>query len=66
MSNDVTRIRARITGAEHEDMLTLTDVYMTAWMLWQLCGDEEAEKVFESDSAEILSNVNWQDIERNI
>ena len=66
MSNDVTKIRARITGAEHEDMLTLTDGYMTAWMLWQLCGDDEAENVFEGDSAEILSNVNWQDIERNI
>lgn len=66
MSNDVTKIRARITGAEHEDMLTLTDGYMTAWMLWQLQGDTEAQKVFEGDSAEILSNVNWQDIQKNI
>ncbi len=66
MRQDVTKIRARIKGAEHEDMLTLTDGYMTAWMLWQLKGDEEGQKVFEGDTAEILSNVNWQDIERNI
>ena len=66
MSNDVIKIRARIKGAEHEDMLTLTDGYMTAWMLWQLKGDEKAEKVFEGNTAEILSNTNWQDIEKNI
>ena len=66
MSNDVTKIRARIKGAEHEDMLYQTDGYMTAWMLWQLCGDDEAEKVFQGDNAEILSNTHWQDIEKNI
>ena len=64
MSNDVTKVRARITGAEHEDMLTLTDGYMTAWMLWQLQGDEEAAKVFVGDTAEILRNPHWQDIEK--
>ncbi len=66
MSQDVTKIRARITGAEHEDMLTLTDGYMTAWMLWQLKGDEEAGKVFDGGTAEILNNGHWQDVEKNI
>ncbi len=66
MSNDVFKIRAKIKGAEHEDMLTLTDGYMTAWMLWQLKDDEEAEKAFEGDTAEILNNGHWQDIEKNI
>ncbi len=66
MDQDVTKIRARIKGAEHEDMLTLTDGYMTAWMLWQLKDDEEAGKVFVGDNAEILTNSNWQDVEKNI
>ena len=65
MSNDVFKIRARIKGAEHEDMLTLTDGYMTAWMLYQLYDDAEAAKVFVGDDAEITSNTNWQDIEKN-
>lgn len=65
MSNDMLKIRARIKGAEHEDMLTLTDGYMTAWMLYQLCGDEEAGKAFVGEEAEILTNANWQDIEKN-
>ncbi len=66
MSNDVFKVRARIKGAEHEDMLTLTDGYMTAWMCWQLQGDTEAEKAFTSDNAEIMQNTKWQDKEANI
>ncbi|MCR5185522.1 MAG: hypothetical protein K6D97_00180 [Clostridia bacterium] len=58
------KIRARVTGAEHGDMLDRTDGYMTAWMLYQLKGDEEAEKVFLGDNAEILTNKNWQDVEK--
>ena len=42
-----------------------TDGYMTAWMLWQLTGDEEAAKVFVGEDAEILKNPNWQDVEKN-
>ena len=64
MSNDVFKIRARIKDAEHEDMLTLTDGYMTAWMLWQLCGSEEAKTVFVGNDAEILLNTKWQDIKK--
>ena len=66
MSGDVFKIRARIKGAEHEDMLTLTDGYMTAWMCWQLQGDTEAEKVFTGDNAEIMQNTKWQDKAANI
>lgn len=65
MSDDVFKIRARVAGAEHEEMLNKTDGYMTAWMLWQLKGDEEAGKVFIGVSADILSNPGWQDIEKN-
>lgn len=46
ISDDVLKVRARATGAEHEDMLARSDGYMTVWMLWQLCGDEEAAAVF--------------------
>jgi hypothetical protein len=42
-----------------------TDGYMTAWMLWQLQGDEAAAKIIVGDDAEILHNKNWQDIEKN-
>ena len=65
MSNDIFKVRARAVGAEHQDMLNRTDGYMTAWMLYQLKNDEEASKVFVGDNAEILSNDNWQDIEKN-
>ena len=65
MSQDVTKIRARVTGAEHEDMLKRPDGYMTAWMCWQLQGDAEAAKAFTGDHAEILNNANWQDVKKN-
>ena len=65
ISDDVLKVRARATGAEHEDMLARSDGYMTAWMLWQLCGDENAASVFIGENAEILHNSNWQDVEIN-
>ncbi len=65
ISDDVLKVRARATGAEHEDMLARSDGYMTAWMLWQLSGDEEAAAVFIGENAEILYNNNWQDVEKN-
>lgn len=65
ISDDVLKVRARATGAEHEDMLARSDGYMTAWMLWQLCGDEAAASVFIGEDAEILHNNNWQDVEKN-
>ena len=61
----VMKIRARAAGAEHEEMLIRTDGYMTAWMLYQLQGNEEAGKVFLGEDAEILHNSNWQDIDKN-
>ena len=65
ISDEVLKVRARATGAEHEDMLARSDGYMTAWMLWQLCGDEDAAAVFVGENAEILHNSNWQDVEKN-
>lgn len=61
MSNDVFKVLGRVKEAEHEDMLERADGYM----LYHLQNDEEAGKVFIGDNAEILSNTNWQDIEKN-
>lgn len=63
ITENVLKVRARATNADHEDMLTRTDGYMTAWMLYHLQGDEEAGKVFLGENAEILQNKNWQDIQ---
>ena len=65
IADDVPKIRARAVGAEHEQMLMRSDGYMTAWMLYQLNGDEEAGSVFVGENAEILHNANWQDVEKN-
>ena len=65
MPDNVFKLRARVEGAEHEEMQMKTDGYMTAWMLYQLQGDEKAGKALIGEDAEILSNSNWQDIEKN-
>ncbi len=65
ISDDVQKVRARAVGAEHEQMLMRSDGYMTACMLYQLAGDEEAATVFAQENAEILHNSNWQDVEKN-
>ncbi|MCR4796166.1 MAG: hypothetical protein K5898_13560 [Ruminococcus sp.] len=65
LPDSFTKVCARCTNAEHEDMQERTDGYMTAWFLWQLCGDEDAAKVFVGDDAEISHNSNWQDVEKN-
>jgi len=62
---DVFKLRARVTDAEHQDMLHLTDGYMTAWMLYHLQGDTEAASVFVGENADILTNNGWQDVEKN-
>ncbi len=65
IAGDVPKVRARAVGAEHEQMLMRSDGYMTAWMLYQLTGDEEAGSVFVGENAELLRNANWQDVEKN-
>ena len=65
ISDDITKVRARAVGAEHEQMLMRSDGYMTAWMLWQLTGDQDAAAVFVVEDAELFHNANWQDVERN-
>jgi hypothetical protein len=57
-------IMGRIKGVEHGDMLPRGDAYMTAWMRYWLCGDEKAGGFFLGDDAEILTNSDWQDVQR--
>lgn len=63
--DDVFKVRARVAGAEHQEMQMKTDAYMTAWMLYHLQGDAEAGNVFLGENAELLDNTSWQDIEKN-
>ena len=62
----VTKIMARRNDADHGDMLSFADGYMTAWFMWQLQGDEEAAKAFTGDSPEIKTNSLYQDQQFNI
>ena len=65
LEGDCEKIRARVSNADHNDMLKKCDGYMTAWMLYELAGDREAAMAFTGPDAEILTNANWQDIEKN-
>lgn len=57
----VTKVMARRTNADHGDMLSFADGYMTAWFIWQLQGNEEAAKAFIGDAPELLTNPLYQD-----
>ncbi len=63
--DNITKIMAREKGKDHSDMLRYADGYMTAWFMYHL-KDETAADFFSGDNAEILSNINWQDIKKNI
>lgn len=65
IDNDTLKIRARVTNAEHEDMIFRTDGYMTAWFLYNLKNDENTGRTLIGDNAEILNNSNWQDVVKN-
>ncbi|MGN1104100.1 MAG: alpha/beta hydrolase [Candidatus Coproplasma sp.] len=64
IDGSVTKIMARRVNADHGDMLAQADGYMTAWLCYWLKGDTEAKDIFFGDDAEILTNANWQDVER--
>lgn len=66
ISDGVSKIIARRVDTDHGEMLPYADGYMTAWFMYWLKGDSEAQKAFFGDNAEILSNTIWQDVEKNI
>lgn len=57
---NVTKVVARRTGADHGDMLSNADGYMTAWFMWQLQNDMEAAEVFIGNNPELLRNTIYQ------
>lgn len=65
ISDSVPKIIARRIDTDHGDMLPYADGYMTAWFMYWLNGDTEAGNVFFGEEAEILSNSNWQDVQKN-
>ena len=52
---------ARKNDCEHSHMLYSADGYVTAWLMWQLQGDEEAAKAFIGDAPELMSNELYQE-----
>lgn len=57
-----TKIIARMPNHDHGDIINAADGYMTAWFMYYLQNDTEAGKAFFGESAEILTNTNWQDV----
>ena len=65
VSDDVMKVQARRSNADHGEMLTLADGYMTAWFRYLLLNDKDAAKIFEENNSELLLNTNWQDVKIN-
>ncbi len=64
--NTVTKVMARRNDANHGDMLSFADGYVTAWFMWQLQGDNEASKAFIGEDAEMSHNDYYQDFASSI
>lgn len=57
-------VMGRIKDVDHGDVIKRGDAYMTAWMRYWLCEDKSAGIFFQGEDAEILTNSDWQDIQR--
>ena len=42
--------------------MVIADGYVTAWMMWQLCGDTDAAQAFVGNCPEIANNQFYQDV----
>lgn len=62
---DVPKFMLRRTGADHGDMLSAADGYVTAWLCWQLKGDQTAAGAFVGSDAEAKTNALYQDAASN-
>lgn len=62
ISPNVPQVMARLKNADHGDMVSKADGYMTAWFNYWLKGDTEAKGAFFGNNAEILRNPSWQDV----
>ncbi len=57
---DAPKVMALRSDADHGKMLYYGDGYVTAWFLYWLCGQKEAEKVFASENPELIHNRFYQ------
>lgn len=64
LTDDIPAMIARRKDTDHGDMLANADGYMTAWFMYFLKDDMEAQTIFYGDTAEISQNENWQDIQK--
>lgn len=63
--DNVLKMKLRRSGADHGDMIDAADGYVTAWLCWQLKGDQLAASAFIGENAEIRVNPLYQDISSN-
>lgn len=63
---DSEKVMARRVGNDRSQMLYASDGYVTAWLLYQLQGDKEADKVFIGDNPEIVNNKMYSDLNIDI
>ncbi len=55
------KIMLRRSNTDHGAMLYSADGYVTAFFMWQLCGDEYAAGAFLGEHAELLENPLYED-----
>ena len=58
-----TAAMGRRKDADHLDIQTAADAYITAWLRWQLDDDIYAKRVFTGKDPEILRNPAWDNAE---
>jgi len=63
ITNDVSKVLAVRNDCDHGEMLYYADGYVTAWFMYYLKGDTEAEKAFFGENAEINSNPLYQNVQ---
>ena len=61
----VSKVLARRNAGDHGEMLYYGDGYVTAWFMYWLQDDAVAGEAFFGENAEIASNTNWQDVQKN-
>ena len=59
------KVMGRLVNVDHGETYKKADGYMTAWFMYWLKADLQAGDVFWGNDAEILTNINWQDVKIN-
>lgn len=60
------KVMGRRKGAEHGQTLYECDGYVTAWLRWQLMGDEQAGKAFTGSSPELAHNRWYEEVKKRL